>query len=202
MTKKPLTVRGSGATPTVGNSTCYSGSYSTNGCITVITSGSAVTGATIHLYSDYVKGGHAGIDVANGDAFAYDLPGVSYSCSLDFSFPGGGGYVGPPGKGPCLMNVSNTTTGLWTTATPPVGGAEWLKALANKVIGVGPGKSLTNTIANAQAYYAANDVVAACATLGGFIGEVRAQSGKKINPPLAATLIANATSVESFVGCP
>src|SRR5262245_24133015 len=61
---------------TVGNTTCYDGSNSLEGCINVTTSGSTVTGATIHLATLYLKDANTTIDVAiGGDAFTYTVPG-------------------------------------------------------------------------------------------------------------------------------
>jgi hypothetical protein len=76
-----------------------------------------------------------------------------------------------------------------------------LEALYVRVIGVGPGKSLEQKIAAAEAYYAAKDIVATCAMLDGFDDEVQAQSGKKINQKLASTLIAEDATIEGLIGC-
>jgi hypothetical protein len=76
-----------------------------------------------------------------------------------------------------------------------------LKALYVQVIGVGPGKSLEHKLKAAEAYYAAQDIVATCAMLDGFDDEVQALSGKKINQKLASTLIAEDAAIESLIGC-
>lgn len=95
---------------------------------------------------------------------------------------------------------SNSTNNLALLLVPNA--AYLLHALYNEVIGVGPGKSLPNELANAEAYYAANDVVVTCATLGGFTNDVQPQSGKKIGATLASTLIADADQIEDLIDCP
>jgi len=79
--------------------------------------------------------------------------------------------------------------------------AAQLAALLTEVKGVGPGKSLANKVALAQDYFAVSDIPATCTVLSGFVSEVRAQSGKKISPQLAAKLIANAQLGEAEIGC-
>lgn len=76
-----------------------------------------------------------------------------------------------------------------------------LAKLLKEVTGVGPGKSLANDIELIQAYYAANDVQAACAVLTGFVGEVKAQNGKKIGPTLDAQFISDANMLQVAIGC-
>lgn len=76
-----------------------------------------------------------------------------------------------------------------------------LAKLLKEVTGVGPGKSLANDIELIQAYYAANDVPAACAVLTGFVGEVKAQNGKKIGPTLDAQFISDAHMLQVAIGC-
>jgi hypothetical protein len=81
------------------------------------------------------------------------------------------------------------------------GAAEQLADLAKAVKGVGPGTSLADKVAAAQAYLAAGDKTDACGTLNAFINEVRAQSGKSIPPSTASSLIASARQVEAVIGC-
>ncbi|HLZ99331.1 MAG TPA: hypothetical protein VKP66_15465 [Steroidobacteraceae bacterium] len=76
-----------------------------------------------------------------------------------------------------------------------------LANLLKEVTGVGPGKSLANDIELMQAYYAANDVQAACAVLTGFVNEVKAQNGKKIGPTSDAQIISDAHALEVALGC-
>jgi probable HAF family extracellular repeat protein len=79
--------------------------------------------------------------------------------------------------------------------------AAQLAALLTEVNGVGPGLSLTSKVALAQVYYAVSNIPATCTALAGFVSEVRAQSGKKINPQLDAKLITNAQVVEAEISC-
>jgi hypothetical protein len=69
------------------------------------------------------------------------------------------------------------------------------------VTGVGPGSSLADKVALAETYYAVPDIQATCAVLTGFINEVQAQAGKKINPQLDAKLITDAQAIEAAIGC-
>jgi hypothetical protein len=69
------------------------------------------------------------------------------------------------------------------------------------VVGVGPGRSLAAKVAQAQSYYAAGDVAAACTMLTDFVNEVRAQRGKKIPAATADALIADARAIMSAMGC-
>ena len=81
------------------------------------------------------------------------------------------------------------------------GATEQLADLAGAVKGVGPGKSLSTTVAVAQWFVAHDRPTAACRTLTAFNLEVRAQSGKKIPAAQAATLIAAAQRIRSVLGC-
>ncbi len=76
-----------------------------------------------------------------------------------------------------------------------------LAKLLKEVTGVGPGKSLASDIEIIQAYYAANDVPAACAALTGFVGEVKAQNGKKIGRTLDAQFISDVNNLQVAIGC-
>jgi hypothetical protein len=76
-----------------------------------------------------------------------------------------------------------------------------LEELLNAVKGVGPGKSLEDKIMLAQAYYAVPDQASTCAVLHAFTNEVKAQSGKKIDASLAATLLSDAEALMSEFGC-
>jgi hypothetical protein len=76
-----------------------------------------------------------------------------------------------------------------------------LAALLTEVTGVGPGSSLVDKVALAETYYAVPDIQATCAVLTGFINEVQAQAGKKINPQLDAKLITDAQAIEAAIGC-
>jgi probable HAF family extracellular repeat protein len=76
-----------------------------------------------------------------------------------------------------------------------------MAALLTEVTGVGPGQSLANKVTAAQTYYAVPDIQATCAMLTGFVNEVQAQDGKKIDPTLDAKLIADAQAIEAAIGC-
>ena len=82
-----------------------------------------------------------------------------------------------------------------------VGAAALLATLRQSVIGVGPGTSLYDKLGRAQTYLAANDRTDTCSTLSAFINEVKAQTGKSISNPTAASLIASATRIRAVLGC-
>ena len=77
-----------------------------------------------------------------------------------------------------------------------------LASLRTEVIGVGPGRSLVSKVALAQTYYASDDISATCAILTGFGHEVRAQTGKKIDPELATKLISDDAMIQAALSCP
>jgi alkylhydroperoxidase family enzyme len=60
---------------------------------------------------------------------------------------------------------------------------------------------LADKVAAIQRYVAANDTADACATLGAFINEVHAQTGKKISTAHAASFITQAQDIEAALGC-
>jgi len=82
------------------------------------------------------------------------------------------------------------------------GAADQLESLLRKVNGVGPGTSLVAKISQAQADVAAKDIAGACGTLTGFINEVQAQEGKKIDASTALGLILDASTIKSTLCCP
>jgi len=79
------------------------------------------------------------------------------------------------------------------------GAAAQLADLHQAVQGVGPGKSLANKIAKAQAYVAAGDSTHASSTLTAFINEVTAQSGKSVPASQAAQFIADAKRIQAVL---
>ena len=80
------------------------------------------------------------------------------------------------------------------------GAAAQLTDLHQAVTGVGPGTSLADKIAQAQADVAAGDSTDAISTLTAFINEVSAQSGKHIPSGQAAQLIADAKQIQAVLG--
>ena len=81
------------------------------------------------------------------------------------------------------------------------GAAEQLADLADAVAGVGPGRSLAAKVRAIQGYVAANETASACATLGAFVSEVNAQTGKKLSSAQAASLISQASDIQAALGC-
>ena len=96
-------------------------------------------------------------------------------------------------------NSGNSSSGSFTVSVK--GASEQLADLASAVKGVGPGKSLADTVAVARWFVAHRQPAAACVTLTAFNLEVRAQSGKKIPKAQAAALIADANRIMRVLGC-
>lgn len=92
---------------------------------------------------------------------------------------------------------SPVTTSFTVTVT---GAAGQLAALHQAVTGVGPGSSLADKIAQAQADVAAGDSTDAISTLTAFINEVTAQSGKSIPSGQASQLITEAQQIQGVLG--
>jgi hypothetical protein len=76
-----------------------------------------------------------------------------------------------------------------------------LESLLESSTGVGPGKSLASKVAAAQAYYAANDIPSTCLTLDDYQNQVRAVSGRRLDPVLATELSATAQLAQLSMGC-
>ena len=80
--------------------------------------------------------------------------------------------------------------------------ATLLDQLRESVTGIGPGKSLANKVALAQAYYAVPDVRSTCAVLTAFLREVAAQAGKKkLSDAQATAVMTSALAIMSEIGC-
>jgi streptogramin lyase len=110
--------------------------------------------------------------------------GHQLSCSVKVTYP--------------LLVVTVSAT---SAAVLVKGAAEQLTDLGAAVAGVGPGRSLAAKVAAIAAYVAANDTLAACATLRAFISEVNAQIGKKVSAVQAASFIGQAQDIETALGC-
>ena len=80
------------------------------------------------------------------------------------------------------------------------GAAAQLTDLDQAVQAAGTGTSLADKIAQAQAYLAAGDITDAASTLGAFIGEVKAQTGKSIPAQQASQLITDARRIMAAMG--
>jgi len=79
--------------------------------------------------------------------------------------------------------------------------ATQIAGLFAHVQGVGPGRSLAQKLATAQADFAAHDLPGTCATLAGFLDELDAQSGKHVGAALAAHLALDARVIAAALGC-
>jgi streptogramin lyase len=105
----------------------------------------------------------------------------------------------------CKATVTYTFLAVTVSATSAgvevKGAAEQLSELGAAVAGIGPGTSLASKVTAIEGDVAANDTADACATLGAFINEVNAQSGKKISTAQAASFITQAQDIEAALGC-
>lgn len=137
------------------------------------------------------------------DGYQWLLDGVAIAGATSQSYTPTAADVGHQLS--CKVTVTYTlfpTTVSATSAAVQVkGAAEQLADLGDAVEGVGPGKSLGNKLNEAQAALDRNDLAGACSILGAFVHEVNAQTGKKISPSTAASLIAAATRIETLLGC-
>lgn len=84
-------------------------------------------------------------------------------------------------------------------ASPSAG--EQLQQLAIDAANAGPGKSLTDKVALAVAYYEADDLQSTCNVLQDFTNQVRALSGKKLAVAAAVALTADAQAIMTAIGC-
>jgi hypothetical protein len=75
------------------------------------------------------------------------------------------------------------------------------EALEKAVTGVGPGSSLLAKVQGAERSAQSGQVSATCGLLGGFINEIRAQSGKSISSMQAFVLIADAADIRTTLAC-
>lgn len=80
-----------------------------------------------------------------------------------------------------------------------LGATEQLAELYETVRTLGPGTSLADKVRQTQEYLAANRLSDAIAKLDNFISEVRAQSGKRIAPAVATSLIADALRIKTII---
>src|SRR5215469_387546 len=160
---------------------------------------------------------------------AFDSSGNSLGrCVGPFQFPLSGPLPpqnsDPPG---CATSIGASTTsgwGLFTISRPTadisfvlIGGfgnnrpiaqvlfdspvSVQLAGLLAAVQGVGPGKSLANTAAQAQANYATGDILTTCSLLASLVSQVNAQDGKHLDHLSALQLLSTATAIETGIGC-
>ncbi len=97
---------------------------------------------------------------------------------------------------PSSTSHSLLANGLYQTLVPVR-----LQQLLADVTDVGPGKSLADKIARAQAAYAASDIPATCTVLGAFVNQVGAQTGKKLSEAQASGFTSDADIIIEALGC-
>jgi hypothetical protein len=94
-----------------------------------------------------------------------------------------------------------TTVSASNAAMLVKGAAEQLADLGHAVQVVGPGKSLAAKLQAAQAGLAGGDLDGTCSILAAFVNQANAQTDKSISPGIAASLIADATRIQTILGC-
>jgi hypothetical protein len=107
--------------PLTGTNSCsYAGGF--GACITLTTSGDAVTGAAINLSTEANHGTNFDVTIGpSGDAFSYGVYGVDSISILGANDCSTQAFLAGPFVGPshiCDLNVSNPTAGVWTTVPP------------------------------------------------------------------------------------
>jgi hypothetical protein len=145
------------------------------------------------LYSSYLGG--AGSDVGLGIAASTsDIYVVGQTQSGDF---------------PISMAAVQATKGagadafvakIDTAPTPTV--TDLQNAVSGLALDKGLDTALHAKLTAVLNAIAAGDLTTACASLTAFINQVNAQSGKKIAPADAASLVATATAIKASLGCP
>jgi hypothetical protein len=102
----------------------------------------------------------------------------------------------------CTAHDSHGNTSAPKTFTVHVrGAAELLGKLATDSTGVGPGTSFADKARSAQSSLAAGDKAGACGTLGAYLNELSAQTGKKVTAAQAASLTAEVNRIRAVIGC-
>lgn len=101
----------------------------------------------------------------------------------------------------CTATDAAGNTGSAQFSVTVRGASDLLATLAAAVGSSGPGASLRQKLANAQAAVLAGATADACDRLTAFMNEVRAQSGKKIAAANAAAWTAAAARIGAVLGC-
>jgi hypothetical protein len=73
--------------------------------------------------------------------------------------------------------------------------------LVRESTGVGPGRSLLAKALDARAAYYAGSTSTSCSTLGAYLNELKAQTGKKVDRNTAAELTALVGEIRALLGC-
>lgn len=135
-----------------------------------------------------------------------DRSGIGVWTSVTDVYPDGRFFFPPVASNPVstfndfFANQDMSFRVLDASAEEPV--EALLEELQADVTGVGPGKSLGDKLAIAQAYYAVPDLVSACAVMDDFINQVRALlRGRRISAELGSELIVDADSIKVAMEC-
>jgi virginiamycin B lyase len=87
------------------------------------------------------------------------------------------------------------------STTPPPSIDHLIQEVTDENLPHGTANSLLAKLEGAQRKVAAHNVTAACGSLGAYINEVQAQSGKKLDSECADALVLEATAVRESLGC-
>jgi hypothetical protein len=106
-------------------------------------------------------------------------------------------FIGlPMGTNPLAVAVDS---GLTTASPPSI--ADLIQEVEDEGLPQGIKRSLLAKLDGAQRKLAAGNVGGACGSLGAYINQVRAQTGKKLDPDYADALVLEATAVRESIGC-
>lgn len=148
----------------------------------------------------FITGTHKGNFTAVGSCALAAVVAGQASCTLTFTPPAqlplGTQQVSASYFGDSEFSGSGALIAI--TVTP---GLAALYQSVTTPTPVGPGNSLGSIVLQAQAYYAAGDVADTCGTLGAFVNEVAALTGRMIPATTAVQLTAVAQQIQGDLGC-
>ncbi len=136
----------------------------------------------------WASGATSGVTVAggNGNGSAADQLDFPYAVAL-----GADGTL-------YVADTDNNRVQAWSAAARAL---DQLSGLQAASVGLGGGASLANKVQAITAKAAAGNSAGACGSLGGYVNQVQAQSGKKIPLATATALIDLARQTAATLGC-
>lgn len=149
--------------------------------------GSPITGYAVNVYTGSDTSGAPTVIDTSSTSTGYTVTGLTNGTTYTFTVQA----QNTAGTGPASNSV---------TATPDATLSEMLQQVQSIT---GLGTSLTDKLTDVQNDLAMSppDITDACITLGAFINEVNAQTGKAIDSQLATTLVQEAQALERQIGC-
>ncbi len=139
-----------------------------------------------------------------GAIVTYALPGATDDVAVaSVSCLPASGSLFPIGNSTVTCTATDTHGNVATSSfvVHVAGASEQLESLLAAVANVGPGNSLASKVESALASIASGNLGAACNKLDALLNEVRAQTGKKITPAMAAQITASVNQIRAVIGC-